>query len=102
MVQNERIAQFNRPSQEEMSGGGHRIREAYEMTEDMVREHPASSALVTFGLGVGLGLVLTALLVPAAPRRSWYDEHMPESLSRRNVSDMINRMLPDALARYMK
>lgn len=79
-----------------------RMREAYEKTEDLVREHPASSALVTFGLGVGLGLMLTALLAPPPRRRSWYEDYVPERLSRGHLADTMNHLLPEALARYMK
>lgn len=69
---------------------------------DMVKENPASSALLTFGLGLGLGIAVTALLARPPRRRtqSWLESHLPENFSRQ-VADAVSRMLPEALARRM-
>src|SRR5262245_52400609 len=99
---NERLSQYRQQTEEmppeETTG---RVRAAVECTEDMVRRNPASSALVTFGIGFGLGLILTELLTPAPPRRSWFQAYMPERFSKKQISDAISSMLPDAIARYM-
>lgn len=69
---------------------GDRLQHGYQSAREFVSErgeqvghaigqHPASSALVSFGLGFGLGLMLTALLVD---RRSdpWYSKYVPDSV----------------------
>ncbi|MEX2120153.1 MAG: hypothetical protein WD847_11210 [Pirellulales bacterium] len=99
---NERLGQYPRDMgghtlYEEASG---RVSEAWHQSEDLVRRHPASSALVTFGVGFGLGLLLTTMLLPER-RRSWRESYIPEGFSRRRMSDAVSRMLPDALARYL-
>lgn len=58
-------------------------------TEQSVKDNPVTSSLVTFGVGIGLGLLLTQLL-PSPRRHRWYDDY---------VSDQRARSLADAIAR---
>jgi hypothetical protein len=94
--------------QHEMHEGGvaERIREqasdVYHQATDMVKENPATTTLLTFGLGLGLGLVITALLATPQRRRvpSWLEAHLPDNFSKQ-VADAVSRVLPEALARRM-
>lgn len=62
---------------------------------DLVRENPASSAFVTFAVGVGLGVALVTLLRPA--RRPPMISHSTWS----HIRDAVSQALPDALSRYV-
>jgi hypothetical protein len=105
-----RFGQMSEGSQGTYREAQDRVVEAYHQTEDMVRQHPASSALVTFGVGFGLGLLLTAMLSPPSRRQSWYESHMPSMpnmpsmpdwFSRDQLTDAIARVMPDALRKRL-
>jgi hypothetical protein len=69
--------------------------QACDEVENLVRENPASSAFVTFAVGVGLGVALVALLKPA--RR-------PPAFGQAtwaHLRDAVSQALPDALSQYM-
>jgi len=99
--QNQRYAQYQRnsvrtPDQPERG----MMEECYHETEELVRRNPATTALTTFGVGFGLGLLLTSMLLPR--RSHWYDpyaSYMPDlsGLNRGygHLTDSISRMLPD-------
>ena len=65
--------------------------EAIQRTEDFVHHHPGTSALVVFGLGLGLGALMVSAL--GRPRRNWYDDYIPTWVSR----DQIAKYIPDAI-----
>jgi len=76
---------------------------AYHETEELVRRNPATSALTTFGVGFGLGLLLTTLLLPK--RTNWYDSYMPDLTSGwsnrgHQFADAFSRMMPDSFSRH--
>jgi len=81
------------------------VGQAYQRSEELVCNNPAASALITFGLGFGVGLLLTSLLSPPRRRpsgwRSWYDSRVPHWATRDSLSDTVSRVLPEALARRM-
>jgi len=72
------------------------VMQACEEVEAMVRDNPASAALITFGVGVGLGVALTALMRPS--RR----EPMLSDSTWSHIRDAVSRALPDALAQYTR
>jgi hypothetical protein len=90
----------NYEGQETYQQAKNRIGWAYHQTEDMVRRHPGSSALVTFGLGLGLGLVATILLVPQRKRR-WYEGYSADAISQQ-ICDSLSRIMPETVARHMR
>jgi len=81
---------------EEMS---HRYRRA----EGMLARNPTQSVLIAFGVGFGLGIVLTTML--NGPEEAWAERHVPDRL--RNAPDSLHhladsiRSLPDAIARRL-
>jgi len=106
MAPNERYAQYQpRPASQPESHS--MLEEAYEGTQEIVRENPATTALVTLGVGFGLGLLLSTMLMPR--RKSWYEDYIPDMSSRFQASqwtprggwsDAISRMIPDSLSRH--
>jgi hypothetical protein len=83
--------------------------EAYGRARGAMSAHPTSSVLLGFGLGFGVGLLLTEVL--RKREDTWYARyvpdrmrHMPESL--RQIGDSIRHIpdqlahLPEAVARY--
>lgn len=90
---------FAETSQATYEGGTGRVREAYHQTENLVRDNPGSSALLTFGIGVGLGLALTAMLMPSRRKASWYESHRPEWLDQKHLTDTISSILPSSVSR---
>jgi len=109
-TQNTRMGQYAEAAKDEAKGmydqACDRASETCRETEGMVRRNPGSSALVTFGIGFGVGLLLTHILVTPPRRRtsSWiskYRDHLPEMPSRHELADAIAKILPEALARHM-
>ncbi len=80
---------------------GDRELDARRAAEGMMARNPASSVMIGFGVGFGLGLVLTTLL--SRPEETWADRYLPDRL--RNAPDSLHHLadslrgLPDAIAR---
>jgi len=72
------------------------VTQACDEVENLVRDNPASAALVTFAVGVGLGVALTALMRPA--RR----QPMLSESTWSHIRDAVSQALPDALAQYTR
>jgi hypothetical protein len=105
MAPENRVSAYQQHELHESGMSGRLRDQASEMCHqatDMVKDNPATSALLTFGLGLGVGLAVTALL--AAPQRrrapSWLEAHLPDNFSKQ-VADAVSRVLPEALARRM-
>jgi len=94
--QNQRYAQYQQNSVRAPERTT--MEEAYHETEELVRRNPATTALTTFGIGFGLGLLVTTMLMPR--RNNWYDGYMPDFSSgwsnrgHGHFMDGISRMLP--------
>lgn len=84
-----------------MEQAQHSMREACDRTSEMVTNNPASSALLTFGLGFGVGLVLTSMMRQPRHRMSWYESHMPNWANREHFMEMVSRMMPEAVSKRM-
>lgn len=105
----ERMSQYTEPGHfderdEERLGG--RVRQAYGRAQEVVGEHPAYSVLACFGIGVGVGAVLTLLLSPEKKQTAWYEDYLPDGKLRHEVAqqvrETVGRLVPDAVARYLK
>jgi len=82
-LQNERSPSQTAAYSDFCEGPLDKVRLAYDETEGYVKSHPGSSALVTFGVGFGLGLLITVLSMPTRrPPRHWYDDYVPGWMSR--------------------
>jgi hypothetical protein len=98
-----RTAQFGEQAPSTYEDVKHQVGDAYHQTEELVRRNPGYSALTTFGVGFGLGLLMTAMLMPPR-RRTWYDtarEYMPRTPDMSHMSNAISRYLPDSVSRYL-
>jgi ElaB/YqjD/DUF883 family membrane-anchored ribosome-binding protein len=82
----------------------------YRQAEGTVARNPASSVLIGFGVGFGLGLVLTSFF---KREETWAEKYLPESFqdvpdrykslvsSLRNVPDSVKRSLPHSVAKHL-
>lgn len=74
--------------------------EAVERADALVRENPASSTLITFAVGCGLGMLATLAFAPRASRRRscpWASQ----AFSRERLARMIEDLLPEVVSRYV-
>jgi len=96
-----RVADYERSSSRQDSPEG-MMQEACHQTAEMIGNNPASAALITFGVGFGVGLLLTTMLRPQrATPQSWAHSHLPRWANRDSLTDMVSRVLPDALAKHL-
>ena len=77
----------------------------------MVSRNPIPSVLVGFGLGLGVGVLLTTLLNQRESH--WYDDyvpdrmrHVPDSLrqvgnSMRDIAERLRQHVPESVARHL-
>ena len=67
----------------------------YRHVEGTVARNPSSSVLISFGVGFGLGVILTSLL---SHEETWSERHLPDSV--RNMPDSIHQ-LAEAIAKRL-
>ena len=83
-----------------------RMRQAYGRAQEMIGDHPGYSALTCFGIGLCVGATVTLLLSSGEKKKAWYEDYLPDEDSRsdmaRQVRDTVARLLPDAVAKYLK
>jgi len=75
---------------------------AVSRSQDMIGQHPMSTALVVFGVGLGIGVALGSLLSGAAatpPSFGQRAELAAEKLGRQML-DAISGILPDSITRH--
>jgi hypothetical protein len=105
MAAQNRTGQYAEKAQQSYEEARGRMGEAYHQTEELVKQNPGSSALVTFGIGFGLGLLLTTVLSSSRRQPAWYEDYVPEMPSRddisRAVSKAISQYLPASLRHRM-
>jgi ElaB/YqjD/DUF883 family membrane-anchored ribosome-binding protein len=78
----------------------------YRRAEGMMARNPTPSVLIGFGVGFGLGLVITTML---GERETWAEKHVPNRF--RNLPDSLHdtleqlsesvRNLPDAIKSHL-
>lgn len=67
---------------------------------EMVQEHPLSSMLVVFGIGLGVGVLLSQAIAEPVMRAFAPEPSMMEKLGRQ-IYDTFQSAMPEALARRM-
>jgi ElaB/YqjD/DUF883 family membrane-anchored ribosome-binding protein len=118
----EQIQNVGRRIQEGAEQASQRLREGldsardeaarrYRRVEGTIARNPAPSVLLGFGIGFGLGLILTTMLV--GEEETWAERHLPDSIRRRipdslrhapdKISELADaiRDLPDQIARRL-
>ena len=95
----ERMSQYMAGGQEETEPR-RTMRAAYERANEVVGENPAYSALACFGIGMGVGIVLTMLLTSAKEEeeQSWYESYLPDREFVRDLADQVR----DTVTSYLK
>lgn len=89
-----------------MEGSAHSVAEQAshltESTQQYVQEAPFTASLVSFGVGVGLGLLVSQLLIPSSHSRAphWYDSYLGDDRAAA-MEDMMQRYLPRSVTRRM-
>ncbi|HEX8199504.1 MAG TPA: hypothetical protein VF590_03390, partial [Isosphaeraceae bacterium] len=78
------------------------VTQGYRQAEGMIARNPSQSVLMGFGVGFGLGLLLTVLMAQRE-EDTWYDRYVPDRL--RNLPDTLRSLqdavshLPEAISR---
>ena len=82
--------------------GAEYVREGYSSAAATLGEHPMTSVLMGFGLGLGVGLLLGTALAEPPRRRQWYefDTSQAEKVGQR-VLDAIAGVLPDNVSKRL-
>lgn len=71
----------------------HRMQEALQQPMEMAREYPMSSMLVLFGVGLGVGVLLSQVACSAMPH---HEPTFSERLSQQ-IHDAVNQVIPDSV-----
>jgi len=82
------------------SGLADRASHLGENTTEYVKEAPFTATLVSFGVGVGLGLLVAQLLVPERRPSRWYDSYLGDDRAR-SLENMVHRYLPNSMTSRM-
>jgi hypothetical protein len=77
------------------SNMAHRFQEAVERPVELAREYPISSMLVVFGLGLGVGVVLSQVCSSSLLGMA-HEPTFTERLSRQ-IYDAVNQVLPESV-----
>ncbi|HVV99680.1 MAG TPA: hypothetical protein VHB77_05050 [Planctomycetaceae bacterium] len=102
------MSQYQQEAQGIYEEAIHQAGEAIQQTEEIVRRNPGYSALVTFGVGFGVGMLMTAVLTPESRRErrghrmhefgKELNHYLPEWLSLDQLTDAVARVLPSAMS----
>ena len=96
--------QSQNPTQKRQTEGPavHVVENSGGMPRQVIEQHPMSTALVAFGIGLGVGVVLGCMLTTPAEPPSFGQraEHAAEKLGRQ-VLDAITGALPQSIARHV-
>ena len=83
-----RAGDVSHAAREHLDEAREHLAHRYRRAEGMMARNPGTSVLLGFGLGVGAGLLLTALF--AREEETWYDRYLPERL--RDVPERLGSM----------
>jgi hypothetical protein len=69
-----------------------RMQEAIEQPVEMAREYPVSSMLVVFGVGLGVGILLSQAVCSSMVHEPTFSERLS-----RQIYDAVNQVIPDSV-----
>jgi hypothetical protein len=69
-----------------------RVKEAIEQPMEMAREYPMSSMLVVFGVGLGVGVLLSQVACSAMHHEPTFRERLSQQ-----IYDAVNQVIPDSV-----
>ena len=90
-------------AQQHEQGSESLMHSAMVQSQGMVTQHPTSSALIAFGVGLGVGVAVGSILCSATeppPSFGHRAELAAEKLGRQ-VLDAISSVLPQSIARHV-
>jgi len=87
------VAQTNRMNEQ--------FREAIERPAEMVKEYPLASMLLMFGMGLGVGVIVSQTVCSSLLEMSEPDPSMTEKL-RRQVYDALGHVLTPSMLRQVQ
>jgi Na+-transporting NADH:ubiquinone oxidoreductase subunit NqrE len=81
------------------SNSAHRIREAIEKPVEVAKEYPVASMLVVFGVGLGVGVLLSQVACASMHHEPTFSERLSHQIYHA-VNDVIPEALRGQLARF--
>ena len=98
-----RMRRTRRNPEEENQADMRVMDKAWSSSQGIVKQHPMSTALVVFGIGLGVGVVLGSMISAAAtppPSFGQRAELAAEKLGRQ-MMDAMSRVLPHSIAKHV-
>jgi fructoselysine-6-P-deglycase FrlB-like protein len=83
------VAQANRMNEH--------FREAMERPAELVKEYPLASMLLMFGMGLGVGVVVSSAICSSLEEMSAHESSMTEKLKRQVYDALSHVISPSAL-----
>lgn len=103
---NQRISQYTKQGRQRAGQHQGQFDEAagakkiYRQAEGLVRDNPGYSVMATFAMGIGLGLLVAAMLPHKRRRASKIQDYLGEN-ARDAINSAVSRFVPDAVARFV-
>jgi len=87
------VAQANRMNEH--------FREAMQQPAELVREYPLASMLLMFGMGLGVGVVVSSAICSGLEEMSGHEATMAEKL-KRQVYDALSNVISPSMLRQIQ
>jgi hypothetical protein len=81
------------------SNSRYAIQEAFTKPAEVARDYPVSSMLVVFGVGLGVGVILSQ--VACSSLASAFEEPTFTERISRQIMSAVNNVLPDAVSQQL-
>ena len=102
------VAQGNRMQGNRMEDINHQFREALERPAEMVKEYPLASMLLMFGVGMGLGVIVSNAICSSLAEEESTASSMANSFShmtgklREQTYAALENVLPPAMLKQLQ